>query len=168
MILVITGMEIHPFDRLVRAVDVLAGDEMIDEDFFVQLGACTYQPKNMPYERYLAFNSLCDKISQSSAVITHAGVGSTLTCIQQGKFPIVVPRYSEYGEHVDDHQIPFAEKMAAINCALAVMDTKELLSAIGVAKERSVTTNALGAPSELTDWLESFWNNLRDRSPKSH
>jgi len=164
MILVIMGMEVHPFDRLARAIDELAAGGVFKEGFFIQLGACTYEPQHAHWDRYLSFGDLCDKIGASSAVITHAGAGSTLTCIQQGKFPVMVPRRAKDGEHVDDHQFPFAEKMCDIGYATAVREMSELPAAIRYVQGRTAVANALSNSSELTDWLEGFWTNLASRA----
>ncbi|WP_319445956.1 MULTISPECIES: glycosyltransferase [unclassified Mycobacterium] len=160
MILVITGMEVHPFDRLVRAIDELAAKETFDESFFIQLGSCTYEPEYADFERYLSFGDLCTKIRAASAVITHAGAGSTLTCIQQGKFPIMVPRRAKDHEHIDDHQFPFTEQMRSIGHAAAVQNMSELETTIRSVQGRTAQVTALGSPTELTEWLEGFWNGL--------
>ena len=55
MILAIMGMEVHPFDRLARAIDALAASGTVGEEFLIQLGACTYEPKHARFERYLSF-----------------------------------------------------------------------------------------------------------------
>jgi UDP-N-acetylglucosamine transferase subunit ALG13 len=160
MILVIMGMEVHPFDRLARAIDELAGGELFKEEFFIQLGACTYEPKHARFERFLPFGDLCEKIRSSSAVITHAGAGSTLTCIQQGKFPIMVPRRASEGEHIDDHQLPFTRKMCEVGHATVVHEMSELAKVIQAVQERASENKALGNSTELTTWLESFWTKL--------
>lgn len=127
MIFVIMGMEVHPFDRLAKAVDELARDKALGgEEFFIQLGACTYQPQHARFTKFLSFGEVCENIQRSSAVITHAGAGSTLVCIQQGKFPIMVPRRSTWGEHVDEHQVPFAQKLAEGGLARVVDDMADL------------------------------------------
>jgi UDP-N-acetylglucosamine transferase subunit ALG13 len=165
MILVIMGMEVHPFDRLARAIDELAAGGGFEDEFFIQLGACTYEPRHARWERYLSFGDLCDKIRASSAVITHAGAGSTLTCIQQGKLPIMVPRRAKDGEHVDDHQFPFTEKMCDIGYATAVREMSELPAAIRSVQGRTAKApNAIGSSSELTGWLEGFWADLASRT----
>ncbi|MGC4069138.1 MAG: glycosyltransferase [Polyangiaceae bacterium] len=146
----------------------MASHNTLSEEFFVQLGACRYEPKTAKFERYLSFGALCDKIVESSVVITHAGAGSTLTCIQQGKSPIMVPRRAQYGEHVDDHQLPFTEKMQNIGLASVVHEMSELESAIVAARGRSVKQATLGGSTELVDWLENFWSQLqRSAEPRT-
>lgn len=164
MIFVIMGMEVHPFDRLAKAIDELAQSKTVGEDFFVQLGSCRYQPTHVPFERYLTFGEICDNIRKSSVVITHAGAGSTLVCIQQGKHPIMVPRLLSFGEHVDNHQMPFAEKLEQGGLATAVHDMSELPAAIAAARGKTDGSESLNAATELTSWLESFWQELAHKA----
>ena len=157
------GMEVHPFDRLARAIDELAASATFDEEFFIQLGACNYSPQHARWERFLSFGDLCERIREASAVITHAGAGSTLTCIQQGKVPIMVPRRARDHEHVDDHQVSFTDKMCEIGYATAAREMSELPAAITAVQGRGPTVAAPARSSELTDWLEEFWAGLRPR-----
>lgn len=160
MIFVIMGMEVHPFDRLARAVDELARTGAVGEDFFVQLGTCAFEPRHAPFERFLSFGDVCTQIRRASVAITHAGAGSTLLCIEQGKHPVLVPRRSSRGEHVDEHQLPFAEKMEGAGLATVVRETAELPAAIAATRSRSAPPDALGRARELTGWLETFWRAL--------
>lgn len=160
MILVIMGMDAQPFDRLASTVDELQASKAIGEDFFMQLGACTYTPKYARFERYLSFGEVCEKIRQSNVVVSHAGAGSTLVCIQQGKHPIMVPRRARFGEAVDDHQVPFAAKLAEGGLATPVYEMQELPTAIAAVREKSGSSAAMGSAGELTRWLEAFWRGL--------
>lgn len=164
MIFVIMGMEVHPFDRLARAVDELARAGDLGEDFFVQLGTCSYEPRHARFERFLSFGDVCEQVQRASVTITHAGAGSTLLCIEQGKCPVMVPRRSSYGEHVDEHQLPFAAKLEADGSAIVVREMTELSAAIAAARSRSAPGGALDRARELTEWLQAYWQGLsRDR-----
>jgi len=160
VIFVIMGMEVHPFDRLARAVDELARTDAVGEDFFVQLGACSYEPRHARFKRFLSFGDVCEQIRSASVAITHAGAGSTLVCIEQGKHPVMVPRRSRHGEHVDEHQLPFAEKLGAAGLATVVREMDELPAAIAATRSRSAPADALGGARELTGWLETYWRGL--------
>jgi UDP-N-acetylglucosamine transferase subunit ALG13 len=164
VIFVIMGMEVHPFDRLARAIDDLQASAGGAEDYFVQLGACTYQPRHARFQRFLSFGQICQAIRQATVVITHAGAGSTLVCIQQGKHPIMVPRRARWGEHVDEHQVPFAEKLSQAGLATACDDLTGLAGAIAAARGRAGAAAALPAARELTGWLQGFWEELGRRA----
>ena len=156
-------MDVFPFDRLAKAVDHLRGSGLVEEDIFVQLGSCRYEPRHARFERFLSFGDVCENIRQASVVITHAGAGSTLVCIQQGKYPVIVPRLARFGEIVDDHQIPFARRLSESNVALAVEDMTGLGEAIASVRGRSGTPEATGQAAELCGYLEDFWRSLRAR-----
>jgi UDP-N-acetylglucosamine transferase subunit ALG13 len=93
-------------------------------------------------------------------VITHAGAGSTLVCLQLGKHPVLVPRQPRYGEIVDEHQLPFAEKFGQLGLATTVHEMAELRPAIDAVRGKSAPTNAAGRAHELTSWLEDFWQEI--------
>jgi UDP-N-acetylglucosamine transferase subunit ALG13 len=160
VIFVIMGMEVHPFDRLARAVDELARTAELGEDLFVQLGTCSYEPRHARFERFLSFGDVCEQIRCASVVVTHAGAGSTLVCIEQGKHPVMVPRRSVLAEHVDEHQLPFAEKLGEAGLATVVREMADLPPAIAATRSRAAPADALGRARELTGWLETFWRGL--------
>lgn len=160
MILVIMGMEVHPFNRLAKAIDELQATNSDGEEYFIQLGSCTYEPVHASYERFLPFDDLCERIRNSSVVITHAGAGSTLVCIQQGKHPILVPRTPSHGEHVDGHQISFAQKIDQLGLATIVNEMPQLPAAIAKVRGQFARRDKTGDAGELTIWLEGFWNGL--------
>ena len=54
------------------------------------------------------FDELVEHVRRARVVVSHAGVGSVLTALANGKRPVVVPRLHRFGEAVDDHQLPFA------------------------------------------------------------
>jgi len=160
VIFVILGMDVYPFERLARTVDELQRDGVCGDDFFLQLGATTYQPQHARFERYLSFGDVCEHIRKASVVITHAGAGSTLVCLQQGKHPVLVPRQPRYGEIVDEHQLPFAEKFGQLGLATTVHEMTELRPAIDAVRGKSAPKNAAGRAHELTSWLEDFWQQI--------
>ncbi len=46
---------------------------------------------------------------EADVVIAHAGTGTALTSLRMGKRPILVPRDSSHGQHIDDHQFQTAK-----------------------------------------------------------
>ncbi|TQN37949.1 UDP-N-acetylglucosamine:LPS N-acetylglucosamine transferase [Blastococcus colisei] len=50
-------------------------------------------------------------IATSDAVVAHAGIGSALGSLNAGRRPVLVPRRSSRGEHVDDHQLQIAKEL---------------------------------------------------------
>jgi UDP-N-acetylglucosamine transferase subunit ALG13 len=54
---------------------------------------------------YAERNDFLKYIEESDVVITHAGIGIIGDCLNLGKLPIVIPRRSNFYEHVDNHQV---------------------------------------------------------------
>lgn len=109
MILVTTGTNGAPFDRLLTVVDRF----QTDEEIIVQHGPSTTRPAGATCIEFLPFDRLGQLVEAARVVVTHAGVGSILLCLTRGRTPIVVPRLACFGEAVDDHQRLLACRLAA-------------------------------------------------------
>ena len=57
-------------------------------------------------------HQLREAVAAADVVVTHAGVGSVLMALRAGRCPVVVPRLGSLGEHIDDHQVEFARRLA--------------------------------------------------------
>lgn len=82
-----------------------------------------------------------DEIQRADVVVSHAGVGSFIRCLQAGKVPVLVPRRAVHDEHVDDHQEQIAR--VASERGLAVMreaDELTLEDLLLAARRRAVAT----------------------------
>lgn len=64
-------------------------------------------------------DELSAAMQEADVVVAHAGIGSALSALEVGKIPILVPRVSSRGEHVDDHQSQIASHL--LSRRLAVM-----------------------------------------------
>ena len=86
---------------------------------------------------------------ESDIVISHAGGGSALTALINGKRPVLVPRRADHGEFRDDHQTQIADQLAAQNLASRA-DVDELQwRALVDAANWSVTSSEAGHPISL-------------------
>lgn len=56
-------------------------------------------------------------MKQADVVVAHAGTGTALTSLRMGKLPILVPRDSSHGQHVDDHQFQTAKLLHDLKLA---------------------------------------------------
>lgn len=129
MIFVAVGTEWFPFDRLVRAVDHMA-TQVNGEPVVVQLGHSTYVPTACTWTRFLPFPELRRHVEEARIVVSHAGAGMLLLCAQAGKIPIVVPRRKRFAEHVDDHQVELASRMAQSGYAVLAERAEDIGSLI--------------------------------------
>jgi UDP-N-acetylglucosamine transferase subunit ALG13 len=124
MIFVTIGLT-RPFDRLIGALDGLP-----DEELIVQCGDGSARPANGTAVSYLPFDEVVEHVRRARIVISHAGVGSVMVALAQGKRPIVVPRLARYDEAADDHQVPFARRLAREGVISLVEDTSTLVDVL--------------------------------------
>lgn len=106
-ILVITGMH-SDFKRLVKKMDEIAGQ--IDDKVTIQLGNTDYIPKNAEYFKFKDYDEI-KKLIKDAHVVVCQGAMTVMDSLTLGTPVITVPRLKEYGEHIDDHQLIFAEKL---------------------------------------------------------
>jgi UDP-N-acetylglucosamine transferase subunit ALG13 len=130
MIFCTVGTHEDPFDRLLRALDTLPGVEPV----LIQSGYSTYVPTRCTAEAMMPFARIQASMRAARIVITHGGPASIMQALAHGKVPIVVPRQSAFGEHVDDHQVRFARRIA--DRVLVVLDIDELVPTIERYDER--------------------------------
>jgi UDP-N-acetylglucosamine transferase subunit ALG13 len=126
MIFVSVGTHEAPFDRMLRAVDELG----LDEQIVVQNGPSQVRVEGAVESEYLAFDEVVDYIREARAVVMHAGVGSVMISLANGKRPIVMARLERYGEHVDDHQLELARRLEANGLVTLVEDSAALADAL--------------------------------------
>jgi beta-1,4-N-acetylglucosaminyltransferase len=121
-IFVTVGTCPFPFDRLMRALEPLSSSD----DVVVQVGHSTVRPAGADCVDFLPFEEFVACLRGARAVVTHAGIGSVLVTQSVGRRPIVVPRLSELGENVDDHQVAFARRLSASGEVTLVEDVERL------------------------------------------
>jgi UDP-N-acetylglucosamine transferase subunit ALG13 len=121
MILVTTGTNGAPFDRLLQEVDRIG-----DEPLVVQHGPSALRLAHATCFDYVPFPDLVALVRDARVVVTHGGVGSILISLTNGKHPLVVPRLARFGEAVDDHQLELAQRLDAAGIATLVRDAAQL------------------------------------------
>jgi UDP-N-acetylglucosamine transferase subunit ALG13 len=100
------------------------------EAIVVQAGESQIREPRMMCVDFMPCDVLAGYMRAADAIVTHAGTGSIQMARASGKRPIVVPRRAELGEHVDDHQVPFARRLAAAGLITLVENEKDLPRAI--------------------------------------
>ncbi len=112
MIFVTVGTHEQPFNRLIKKVDELKRDGVIQEDVIMQTGFSTYEPKYCEWSKLIPYQQMIKNVEDARIVITHGGPASFIMPLQIGKVPIVVPRQHKFDEHVNDHQVEFSRNVA--------------------------------------------------------
>jgi UDP-N-acetylglucosamine transferase subunit ALG13 len=142
VIFVTVGTTHFQFDRLLAAVAALE----TDEELVVQRGPSRVPLGDARVIDFLSFDELNDHVRQADTVITHAGVGSIMVALSQGKRPIVVPRLQRFGEAVDDHQVQVATQLDRSGRVRAVLDLVDLERVVTSATDAEVHVGLLLGP----------------------
>ena len=76
----------------------------------------------------ISYEKMNQLIDESNIIITHGGPATFMGVIAKGKIPIVVPRQKKFGEHVNDHQLEFCNKVKQYYPIIVINDIKKLLT----------------------------------------
>ena len=113
MIFVTVGTHEQSFERLVKKIDELKRDKIIDEDVIIQKGYTDYEPKYCKSYKLIGYDDMKKYLEEARIIITHGGPASFIAPLTIGKIPIVVPRQKDFNEHVNSHQKDFVEQVVA-------------------------------------------------------
>lgn len=137
MIFVTVGSQKFQFNRLLKKIDELIESGDIKEEVFAQIGVSDYIPKNYNYKDFVTQDEFKEYMDKADLIITHAGTGAIVTALKKDKKVIAIPRLSEYGEHVDDHQIQLIDEFKEMNFIEPVYKIDELKLAIKNVREKT-------------------------------
>ena len=147
LVFVTVGTDHHPFDRLVAWADAWAATRD-GAPCFIQSGT-SQAPEHAEWRDYVRYDEMCDAMARAIAIVCHGGPATIMDARRLGRVPIVVPRSSALGEHVDDHQQRFAARMAElgqVHLARTRDDVFELL-------DKAVADPSSFAPAETGDHI---------------
>jgi UDP-N-acetylglucosamine transferase subunit ALG13 len=146
LLLVTVGTDHHPFDRLVRWADAWLADHPGRLRCLLQTGTSAPPTGSADWRAYLEFDALQAAMGEAAAVVCHGGPGTILGARHMGAIPIVVPRQHRLGEHVDDHQVAFARRLAAEGGDIHLAETEDDL--------RRLLDRVTGEPAAFRSGLE--------------
>ena len=152
MIFVTVGTNEARFDRLLRSVAELE----LDEELVIQHGHTSpIRAGHAELVDFLPFEDMLEKVRRARAIVTHAGVGTIMVSLANGKRPIVVPRRKAFAEAVDDHQLQLGRRFAAAELVTLVESPEHLGAAlVGAQKGASATTTSSSLAADLGNFLE--------------
>lgn len=113
-----------PFDRFMKIVDEVAAD--LDEEVVAQVYKSHYQAKNIKTVNFLPPDEFQELFKSARMIVAHAGMGTIISAMQQGKPIIVFPRIAKLGEHRNEHQLATAEKMKELGYVYVANNADEL------------------------------------------
>lgn len=122
-LLAMVGTDYHPFQRLVRWVDTWS-IEQPGVECLIQYGTAM-PPRHAGGTAYAEHGELGQWMDNAGILVCHAGPSTILEARRRGHRPIVVPRRAHWGEHVDDHQDRFANRLSEMGLVLTAGSERE-------------------------------------------
>jgi UDP-N-acetylglucosamine transferase subunit ALG13 len=106
----------HPagFARCLRLVDEAVAAGTLPRPVRSQVAHPGYAPRTFEPTSWLSGEEMRAAIAAAEVVVCHGGAGIISSVLRVGRRPLVVPRLRRHGEHVDDHQLEIAAKLAAL------------------------------------------------------
>jgi len=111
LVMLVVGTDHHPFDRAVAWVDDWGVANADRARVLIQYGT-SRPPAHAEGHDLLPVAELEALMAEAVAVVCHGGPGTIMGAREAGVVPICIPRQSGLGEHVDDHQVRFASRVA--------------------------------------------------------
>ena len=130
MTLVLLGTQNNSFHRLLEEVQKNIDNGNIKDEVVVQKGYTKFESQDMKIYDQVPVEKMKELVKQADLVITHGGVGSIITAIEQGKKVIAVPRLKKYKEHVNDHQLDIIKSFNDAGYIIGIQDVSELPEAL--------------------------------------
>jgi len=129
MIFLTVGTQ-FPFERLVKEIDRMVEEGLIEDEIFAQTGLTQYKPRNFEWKALLSQSRFEKLALESAGIIAHSGIGTIALALEHRKPILVMPRMKKFNEHVNNHQVETARSFEKAGCILAAYDTVQLRTLI--------------------------------------
>lgn len=129
---VFVGTDHHPFDRLVSNVERWLSTTAVDARVVIQHGASAAPAlaEGMPM---VGHEEVTRIMHDADVVVCHGGPATIADARAAGHRPLVMPRDPRRGEHVDNHQMLFAARLATAGLVTLVADEIQLVDGLEAA-----------------------------------
>lgn len=154
MILVTLGTQDKPFNRILEMIQELIDEKVIDDEVIVQAGCTKFKSNDMKIFDLIPMEEFEELMKKCDMLITHGGVGSICSGLNNNKKVIAIARLAKFGEHVNDHQEQIIYNFNKEGYILGVSNKDELKEAIlnkkfKPSKFKSNTNNMINLVEEL-------------------
>jgi UDP-N-acetylglucosamine transferase subunit ALG13 len=142
------------FDRFIKIVDEVAAE--LDEEVVAQVYKSQYKARNIRTVDFLApdeFNKLFD---EARMIVSHAGMGTIISAMQQAKPIIIFPRIAALGEHRNEHQMATAKQMAKMKYVYVAFNKEQLRELMLTPNLKPLHKLDGGVSQSLIDSLSKF------------
>ena len=123
MIFVTIGTQ-APFDRFVKVIYEVA--PQLDEEIIAQVHHCGFELQHIKTINFLAPDEFNELFAKARLIVSHAGMGTILSAMQQHKPIIIFPRIAALGEHRNEHQLATAQRFKELGTVYVAMNEEEL------------------------------------------
>lgn len=156
MILVTLGTQDKEFGRLLKEVERLKKENIITDEVIVQAGSSIFASDIMEVFDYKPKEELEQMVKDADIIITHGGVGSILSALDNEKKIIAFPRLKQFKEHVNDHQVQICEKFASEGYILSgkITELEKLLEEIKTFTPNKYTSNNQNFNNLIIDYIK--------------
>jgi len=120
----------------------------VNIDVVIQSGGSDFEPVYSSSTGFVGPIEWDEMFSNADLIVSHAGMGTILKCLDVGKPLIIMPRITALGEHRNDHQLATAQQFMDFENITVVQSEDELKSALNnppLAKHES----SAGMPENL-------------------
>lgn len=127
MIFITVGTQL-PFDRLLKHFAEWRDQRGYSGKVVAQVGEDSrFVHPDMQLFKTLSSDEYYHWFCQAQGIVSHAGMGSILSCLDHGKRGVFMPRQYALGEHRNDHQRDTAQAFAGQYPSLAFCEDKQAL-----------------------------------------
>lgn len=146
-----------PFERLLNAIENIEG--VYIEKCIYQIAESKFKSKFGEVHKFLSPKEYDKYFNECDVFISHAGMGSIITAIDNNKPIIILPRLFSYGEHRNDHQIATAEQYKDFSNVYYAINEKDIARILNViAQAEIVEPKKLAVSPELLSFLAEIIN----------
>ena len=157
-VVVSVGTDKHPFDRLIGWVDQWA-EANPEIGVFVQHGN-SVAPKHAEGSSLIPHRDLLQMIARANVVVSHGGPSTVMDVRSQGRMPIVIGRNPDHGEHVDSHQMRFADHLHRHEMAICVSDLVTLHQQIDAGLSDPASLRLRVDQNAVPDGVQAFADHM--------
>lgn len=112
MILIVAGSGVFPFTRMLSVADAIA--PRFDQPFVMQDGELRFPARHCKTLGLVGYRRLMELYREAKLIVSHTSSGPLIYARKFGKPIITLPRRSDLGEAVDDHQVETAAALKTI------------------------------------------------------
>lgn len=120
-------------------------------EVFWQTGATDVSGLGIEAHDSVPAATLRSAIAAADLVIAHAGVGSALMALDQGRAPLLMVRRKAHDEHVDDHQLMIADELTRRGLAVKADPDEVTAEDLRAAMLLGAGRSKAAAPFELIE-----------------